>query len=183
MKKTIIASIVGGLILFIWQFLSWSMLNVHGSTMQYSPNQEKILEYLESNLEEGAYFLPTVAPGTSAEDAQKYMDTRMGKPWAKVQYHDAFEMSMPLNMARGLIIDILCVFFLTWLLSKFAKLEMKDALIASLMVGLIGYFTISYLSNIWFNESTLGYLIDTFVSWGLVGLWLGFWLPRNRSMH
>lgn len=180
MKKTIIASIVGGLILFIWQFLSWSMLNIHGSSMTYTPNQEKILAHLEANLEEGSYFLPTIAKGTDPEVAQKYMESRMGKPWARVQYHDAFTMSMPLNMIRGFIVNILACFFLTWILSRFSKVELKDGLICSLAVGLIGYFTIPYIENIWFNESSLGYLVDTIVSWGLVGIWLGFWLSKDR---
>ncbi len=34
MKKTIIAVIVGGLMLFAWQFLSWSMLNLHEAQQQ-----------------------------------------------------------------------------------------------------------------------------------------------------
>jgi fluoride ion exporter CrcB/FEX len=104
----------------------------------------------------------------------------MGKPWARVQYHDAFTMSMPLNLTRGLIINILACFFLTWILSRFSKVELKDGLICSLAVGLIAYFTIPYIENIWFNESSLGYLIDTIVSWGLVGFWLGFWLSKDR---
>ncbi|WP_236973473.1 hypothetical protein [Membranihabitans maritimus] len=59
MSKIWIGSLVGGLILFIWQFLSWSMLNIHDNEMEYTPNQVQILEVLNENLEEGNYFLPT----------------------------------------------------------------------------------------------------------------------------
>jgi len=46
-------------------------------------------------------------------------------------------------------------------------------------VGLIGYLTIPYLNSIWFETNSIGHLIDAFVSWGLVGIWLGWWLPRR----
>ena len=60
MKKTIIGTLVGGIILFMWQFLSWTALDLHRSAQNYSPKQDTILSYLSANLEkEGGYFLPT----------------------------------------------------------------------------------------------------------------------------
>lgn len=71
MKKQLIAIFVGGLILFIWQFLSWAAIPIHKSTYGYTPNQDKILEVLSQNLtEDGVYHLPYPAPGTSQEQAE-----------------------------------------------------------------------------------------------------------------
>ena len=54
MKKLFVGALVGGLILFIWQFLSWSLLNIHLPEMQYTPAQDEILSALsEAGLEEG----------------------------------------------------------------------------------------------------------------------------------
>lgn len=179
MKKMLIGALVGGILLFVWQFLSWSMLNVHLSQMSYSPNQTAILDCLSANLtEEGAYFMPTVAPGTSAEQTQIAMTDAIGKPWAQVSYHKAMSMSMGMNMTRGLIIDIMAVGLLCWLLLQFAELNFKKSLMASLAVGLISFLSISYLSSIWFETNSIPDLIDAVVSWGLVGSWLGWWLNR-----
>ena len=180
MQKQIIGALVGASILFIWQFLSFGMLNLHGAEGQYTPNQEQILECLSQNLtESGQYFLPGVPPGSSAEEYQAAMESGMGKPWAQINYHPKMEMSMPLNMARGFAVDFLSVLLLVWLLMRMRDVDMKTAVIASLSVGAIGYMTIVYLDSVWYETSTLAYLLDAGVSWGLVGAWLGFWLTRK----
>lgn len=48
-------------------------------------------------------------------------------------------------------------------------------------IGIIGYLTIPYLYSIWFETNSLGHLVDALVSWGLVGAWLGWWLPRGEN--
>lgn len=63
MKKTIIASLVGGIIIFFWQFLSNAALDLHRPAQQYTANQDSILNYLSTQLTEGKYFLPTVPAG------------------------------------------------------------------------------------------------------------------------
>ena len=178
MKKMLIGALVGGIILFIWQFLSWSMLNVHGSELSYTPNQDQIMAVLSENLDEGSYFLPNVAPGTPADQHQQYMEGQVGKPWAKISYHKSLDMGMGMNMFRGFIIDFVAVWLLCWILLKFAHLDFMTTLLTSLAVGAIGYFTISYLNSIWFEDSSMGYLVDTVAQWGLTGCWLGWWLNR-----
>jgi len=179
MKKQLIASLVGGIILFVWQFLSWSMLNIHGSEMAYTANQDKILESLAQNLEEGSYFLPNLPPGSSSAEEQAYMQNSAGKPWATVSYHKAMNMSMGMNMFRAFAVDLVAAFLLTWLLLKFANLDLKTALLSSLAVGGISYLTIPYLNSIWFESNSIGHIIDAVAQWGLVGVWLGWWLPRQ----
>ena len=180
MKKQLIATIVGGILLFMWQFLSWSLLPIHQSEFGYTPNQDKIMEALNQNLtEEGTYMLPMAPPGSSQEQTQSIMEAAAGKPWASVSYHKSMNTDMGMNMFRGLAVDLLAAFLLTWLLLKIPNLNLMTALQASLGVGIIGYLTIPYLNSIWFAGDSMGYLVDTLVQWGLMGLWLGWWLPRK----
>ena len=178
MKKTLIGTLVGGLILFFWQFLSWSLLNVHGAETAYTPNQEKIMAFLSENIEEGSYMLPTVPPGASEAEFNQLNESSMGKPWAQISYHNSRDMNMGMNLLRGLVIDFLAIFLLCWILLKMARLDFSTALLSSLAVGAIAYLTIPYLNQIWFEGNTTGYIIDLFAQWGLVGVWLGWWLPR-----
>lgn len=181
MKKQLIASLVGAIILFVWQFLSWSILPVHQSEYSYTANHEKIMEALNQNLsEEGTYMMPGVPPGTSHEEAMKMMEPHIGKPWASVQYHKAMSMDMGMNMFRAYAADLFALFLLTWLLLKFESLNMRSAVQGSIFVGLIGYITFPYLNSIWFETNSIGHLVDALVSWALVGVWLGWWLPRQR---
>lgn len=180
MKKQLIATLVGGLIIFIWQFLSWTMLHIHDSNQKYTENQDAIIESLSQNLsEDGSYFMPNVAPGSSQEEAQETMNGYMGKPWAIVSYHSSFEMSMGMNMFRALVSNMVAVFLLCWLLMKIPDLKMSDTVLASLGVGFVGFLTITYLSSIWYTANTIPELIDTVVQWGLCGVWLGWFLNRK----
>lgn len=177
MRKQLLGSLVGGIILFLWQFLSWTVLNVHGSEMQATPNQDAILQTLSQNLQEGQYFLPQW-PEKSPEEQRAAMESSAGKPWATISYHPSMNTGMGLNMVRGLAADLVAAFLLTWLLLRFAQLDMRTAVLAALAVGGTGYLTIAYLNSVWFEGHTIGQLIDTVVQWGLVGVWLGWWLRR-----
>ena len=175
MKKLIIGALVGGLILFLWQFASWAAINFHADTQQYSPNQDKVLKFLHENLEEGFYFMPNAAPG---EDSQEVMQSALGKPWAQVYFHKEMTNNMAASMSRGFLIDILAAGLMAWLLLKMTNPNFQTILTSCIAVGFIGYFTIPYLNSIWFETPTLAYLLDAVGSWGLVGLWFGWWLRK-----
>jgi Flp pilus assembly protein TadB len=178
MKKMLIGALVGAIILFIWQFLSWSITGIHESQMQYTENQDAIMEVLSENLQEGSYFLPTVPKDASPEDSKAFMDEQIGKPWATVSYYEAYTNNMGMNMFRGFAVDFLAALLLCWILLQFANLTFSKTVLASLAVGFIGYFTVNYLNSIWFEGNTLPDLIDVIVSWGVTGVWLGWWLNR-----
>lgn len=181
MNKALIGALVGGFIIWFWQFLSWSFLQVHTAEFQYTDAQDSILSCLaDAGLEDGTYYMPNLPKTASSEEHAALMEESMGKPWAHITYRNASETNMGLNMFRGFVVDVLAVFFLCYILIGRNDLTMQKVVICSIMVGLIGYFTISYLNTIWFGTSSIGYLIDAIVQWGACGLWLGFWLRRGE---
>ncbi len=178
LKKTIIASVVGGLILFFWQFLSWTILDTHRPMQNYTPKQKEILDFLGQNLEEGNYYLPTLPQGASMEENEKFMNESVGKPWAEIRYHKSMNANMPLNLVRGLLVDILVVFlFCSYLLKS--SLDFKNTLVSGLVFGLISYLITDYTNQIWFETNTIPNLIDAIVGWAIVGSWLGWWLTKK----
>jgi len=181
MKKTIIGAIVGGIIIFIWQFLSWTILNTHESAQQYTPNQEAIMSALETNLpEEGGYYIPGMPPGTGNEEMEKIMEESKGKPWASIQYHKSMDMSMGMNMARGLITNMVMVWMLCWILVRMNPLSFSNVLIASIFTGFIVFFNSPYTQSIWYEWfDIMAHFTDAMVSWIACGLWLAWWLPRK----
>ena len=61
MKKLLIASSVGAVILFVWSAMAWTMLPLHHHTFMYTPNQDPIMEAINQNLDEsGVYAVPNV---------------------------------------------------------------------------------------------------------------------------
>ena len=179
MKNQLIATLVGAIILFIWQFIAWGMQTIHGDQMKYTPNQDAILSALEGQgLEEGVtYFLPNIPPGDT--DYEGYTEKYTGKPWATLTYHKSLEDTMTMNLVRGFIVDFVALFLLVWLLLKINGLDIKTAVMASLAVSIIGYLTFPYTYHIWFETPAVGYLIDAIVPWALIGVWLGWFLTRK----
>jgi len=174
-----VGTLVAGIILFFWQFASWAALGVHANEFNFSPNQDKVMAALsESFSEDGTYMLPSLEPGFTAEEDEAFRKALEGKPWARVEYHQSYQVNMPLNMFRGLTINLVAAFLLIWVLLNFKDNNMIKSIMAALAIGAIGYMTFPYQQSIWFEGSTLGYIVDTVVQWGLVGTWLGWWLNR-----
>ncbi len=119
MKKLLIGALVGGLLVFIWQTLSWTVLNLHAKSYQYTTSQDSILNNLSSHFsEDGQYLLPNLPADASMDDMTKFGETNKGKPWAVVSYHKSYDMNMGANIVRGLLTQILAVFLLCWILVK-----------------------------------------------------------------
>ena len=183
MKKTIIGALVGGLLIFIWQTLSWTALDLHRPSQDYTAKQDTIMAFLSSNLEkEGGYLLPNVPKGTSMEEATKAGEKMMNKPWASIQYHSAFTTDMNamyMNMARGFVVNILLACLACWLFGKMNHPSFTTIFFGSLVIGIIVFLNTAYTQHIWYKSFDLyAHLSDALVSWGAAGLWFGWWLRK-----
>ena len=183
MKKVIIGALVGGLIIFIWQFLSYAAINFHRPAQQYTEKQEEIMNFLNNaGLKEGGYFLPNVPDGASAEDHNKLVEASLGKPWATIQYHAALEDNMVMNMIRGFLVNVIVVFLFLSILRRISRPTFGQVLGSAIMVGLIVFLNGPYTGHIWYQFfDTWAHLLDAIVSWALVGAWLGWWMRRGEN--
>ena len=181
MKKSLIGAIVGGIIIFIWQFLSWTLINLHQPAQQYTEKQEAVMAVLNSNLEEGGYYMPAIPENSSLADHEKAMTESMGKPWATIQYHKALEDNMTMNMVRGLLVNIIIVWLACWIFLRLHKPTFSTILTASLFIGLIVFLNSAYTMHIWYQTFDLwAHFVDSILSWGVCGFWLAWWLRRNK---
>ncbi|HVY76716.1 MAG TPA: hypothetical protein VG890_17930 [Puia sp.] len=183
MKKTLIGSIVGGIIVFIWSFLSWALLNLHHGSQEYTPKQDSILAYLNTQFsDDGSYLLPRSAPGTSHEEMEKQMESRAGKPWVMIQYHKSLNVNMTENIIRGLLTDIIMVIFVCWIFSRFTSRQFGAIFTACILIGLIVFINAPYAVHIWYHKGDIwAYFLDAVVGWGLVGIWLGWYLSPKAK--
>jgi len=182
MKKLLIGALIGGIILFFCQFLSWTVLNWHNNAYRYTPKQDAIMSALSAQIDkDGQYMIPNLPASASREDHENAMKTMDGKPWALVAYHSAKNMNMVPNIIRGLIVDILIIGFFCALISRMNALNFTAILISSLFVGLIVFFNVPYTHHIWFQDFDLmAYFWDCLVGWAAVGVWLGFLYGRKK---
>ena len=85
-------------------------------------------------------------------------------------------------MIRGFIVNVIVVYLFCWLMMRMRTPNFSTIFASALVVGLIIFMNTPYVGFIW-NESfdIWAYFLDYVVSWGLVGLWLGWFLTRNKS--
>jgi hypothetical protein len=181
MKKHLIAAIVGGIIIFFWQFLSNAALDLHRPAQQYTAKQDTILNFLKTQLEPGRYFLPSFPEGTSADKQQAIMKEVEGKPWAIVDYHGSWSSEgMIMNMARGLLVDMFIVYLFVWILTRTGIPSFGNIFLASVFVGLIAFMNFPYAYFIWYKSPGIwSDFMDGVVAWAGVGVWLGWYLNRK----
>ncbi len=179
--KIFIGSLVGAIILFMWQFLSWTVLDFHWPAQQYTPKQDSIIAYLGTQFDSsGGYILPTVPKGSSSDDMKKLDESSRGKPWVQIQYHTSLDTNMGLNMAKNLATNFVMVLFFCWIISGYATNSFGKTLLAAILLGLIIFLHASYTENIWYETFDLkGHLADFLAGWGATGIWLGWWLNRR----
>ena len=184
MKKWLVGSLVGAILLFAWQTVAWAVANLHSKEYKYVSGQDQLLNAISSSIkEDGQYIIPQAAPGSSAEEKRKHMEQVNGKPVATIIYTAAYKTDMVTPIIRSFAVDFVLLILVIFLLSRMTTLTFGSVWMCTLAIGFIAWLWYPYTQNIWFHtpiEIVTGALMDWFVGYGLVGLWLGFWLPRTH---
>lgn len=185
MKKWVIGSLVGAIIVFVWQAASWMFLGIHAGEMKYTPAQDQVLATLaSSNLEDGMYMLPNAKPGTSMEEHENMRKQMEGKPWAWVLYSNKMNIGMTGPMIIGFVVDLILVVLLISILVRGGLPSFIGIFSGAISVGIFTFLWGPYMERNWYNvpwSAIIGHLYDAIIAWALCGLWLAWWLRRPVS--
>ncbi|MBS4027079.1 MAG: hypothetical protein KGZ58_00460 [Ignavibacteriales bacterium] len=137
MKKTILAAVLGGVTLFIWGFLSWAVLDLHGGTMRGLSNEDEVRAFMKSNFPQSSvYIIPKTMDGSEAT-MKKYQEG----PIATVIYQaEGQNPAMPSQMVIGLLTNILFAWLAAWFLSRSTAFA-ESYFSRVTFVGMLGIFT------------------------------------------
>jgi hypothetical protein len=182
MKKWIIGSFVGAILVFGWQFLSWNILGIHNAGEKYTPAQDSIINVLSTTLkEDGMYLVPTTEPGADMKARDELAKKMDGKPYAGIIYVKSFETGMTKPIIRGFLIDLALVLLMISILVRGGLPSFTGIFTGCIAVGLFTFLWQPYMELNWFQvpwPAIKGHLIDAIVAWGLCGLWLAWWLRK-----
>lgn len=172
MKHKLLFSLIGAIIIFAWQFLSYAMPNFHKSATTFTPAQDSILQMLEKHgISEGMYLLGQPDPSLSQAEQQAMMETMEDKPWAVINYHKVNSMSMAMPMIRGFLVCFVISFLLFWLFLQQKSPTLMNRLLLSLAVGMIGFFFVPYTNFIWYKAPDIfAHFADAIIPWVILGL-------------
>jgi len=183
MKKIFIGSLIGAILLFSWQSLSWTVLGIHQEALKYSPAADSLLSTISSSLkEEGQYLMPRLPDGATQKEMEEYMKKNEGKPWAIVTYHKQQKLDMVMPIIRGFFICLVCIWLCCVVIGKLANKSFYSVFSTTLTFGVISFLFVWYMGHNWMGtgwEVLKGELIDDLVGWGLAGAWLGWWYGRR----
>ncbi len=172
MKKMLLFSLIGAVVIFAWQFLSHAMPNFHSAASKYTPHQGEILQKLqELNLEEGMYLLGQPDPSKSKAEQEAEMKLSENKPWAVLNYQAGNSWEMTFRMIRGFITDFFIAMILFWLFLQQKDPSLKNRVFVSIAVGFICFLFVPYTGYIWYREPDIwAYMLDAVVPWAILGL-------------
>ena len=182
MKKIMIGSFVGAVLLFGWLALSWMVMGIHDKAMKYTPAQDSLLRAMSSLSEEGQYFVPNMPAGTPQSEMETFMKANEGKPWAVINYHKAQKMDMVMPVLRAFLICLVCMWLCCLVIGKMADRRFYTVFTTTFSFGIISFLSVWYMGHNWMSigwDVLTGELIDNIAGWGLAGIWLGWWYGRN----
>lgn len=192
MKKPLIATAVGAIIIFIWSALSWMVLPVHHTTFMHTPSQDVILKNIQENIgESGVYMLPSVDNSNIKmfdagyqKACQELHEATIGKAAAMIFYSKEMSTENPSTMVIGYSLQFIAVFivviFLTLLKDRFTTFfeRWTAVMFFAVIVSIEGYLMAwNWMGHPW--HYIRGFVIDTYVSFGLCGAWLAWYLGRE----
>jgi len=191
MKQLLLGSIVGAIILFVWSFLAWVILPMHTSTMHPIPNEDAVRAFLKSQLPLPNSAVYTFPHNPEDKNDQAAMNVAMEK-WRQGPLGMIFfdpqgaDPMMPSQMVVGFIIDLVSCFLAAWFLTR--STAMTGSYINRVaFFGMLGIFVSVYNHLIAWNwmgfpaDFTRGLILDTILSWVLVGLGMAAIIKAPRQ--
>jgi len=194
MKKLIIGSSVGAIILFIWSFLSWAILPMHQHAFMYNPAMSTVMQTLaDSNVATGTYLYPMAdnrnVSGFDSkyqEESQQVAQANVGKPAIVIHYiQEGYNMNA-FTILRGLLFNFMAVFAACLILipgfknanSFFGRwwLTLLVGVVICAASPLINY---NWMGTTW--DFTVEMIVDILVNWSIVGLWFAFYFKNKTA--
>ena len=173
LKRLLLGTVLGGLVVYLWGSISWMVLPWHRGTFQVFTNEEVVSTVLQlAAPASGVYLLPKM--GASAREQQHAHELMKQGPvmLAAVRTHGA-DPADPMFYVKGLGLELFGALLMTWLLLGLPGLSygarVRTVTVAALIAGVLTRlqdwhwwgFSMSY---------TVVAILDLVIGWFLAGL-------------
>lgn len=187
MKKIIITALVGALIVFIYQSMSWMFLGLHANSTKAAVNNEEVMTALNANMKETAvYDIPFWDMKATPEEGEKLMNEWKGKPYARVIYHTSMDMgtAMGKQMTTGFVLNFFAGLFVALIISTGAFKTFASRFMVPVYMCLFVIVTNILMEwNWWATPMSYlsGEIIDYIIISILTGLWVAWYWGRGDA--
>jgi len=175
MQKLVKCAIVGGLILFVWGWISWAVLPWQKIQILKFRDEQKVAKAIMDNAaESGLYVLPNTLnlhkDSLEMEIAKENM--RQGPFIFTSVCKDGRNPNMFPLVVKGLILKIIAAFLVGWLLMQ-TKLDFNKRVVFVTVVGVIIAMMMTIPNAIWYcfpTGYTLAVMVEGVVGWFFAGI-------------
>jgi hypothetical protein len=189
--RIVLAGVIGGIVLFVWGFISWTLLGWHHTYGGTLPDEPAVVQVLKDTVndrgktEPGVYWIPGMADTTGmdadgmAAAYEAWANKHREGPNAMLIYHPTGREPLDaLVLARGFAIDLLAA-LLAALLLAFATRTISGYAGRVAFVTALGMMVAIYGEGMAWNyfrfpnDWSLIMVVDHLIAWFLVGLVAG----------
>ncbi len=164
MKKNLLLSLLAGVLLFVWGFISWAVLPWHMMVASKFTNEAAVSQVLKANAPQtGVYYLPFSEKDHGPDQVGAFANV----------LPQGTEMNMGRQMSIGLVTQIVSAFLVLSLLSMTRGLTYWGKAgffaLAGLTIGFVSHAP--YWNWFGFPAPYVGVtILDSLIGWTLAGL-------------
>lgn len=176
LEKIMKCGLVGGVILFIWGAVAWTILPWQKSQIKSFSNEIAVRNAIGNNMQgSGLYVLPNLHEYAHQPAELEAAKVRMEQgPFATVAVMaNGRNPNMAGHAIASLVLNIIAACFGSWLLMKSGQLEFMKAIKFLSVVGVIAGLLSSMPMVIWFGfplSFGIGCLIESVLGWFFAAL-------------
>ena len=181
------ASVLAGLIIHIWSFLSWTVFALHDGSMRKLPQEAAVAAALKQSVPEaGVYGFPAWPEGKPTEEGMKDFEARhRAGPLGFLVFRPTGEASMPPSMfVKAIGFNIFAAFLVCLVVARLPAAGFWCRWSTVLLLGLFACVTTPVSQWIWFRFPTnfTGMAcVDLVIAWALAGLVIAGLVRPNRA--
>jgi len=182
MNKLIVPSLITAVVVFIWMFISWTVIGWHNVDVKSLPNGETLSEQMKQSITEpGIYVYPGQPKDESDAAMQKWYDRYEAGPLVHFMVYnpEGTEWNLAMPMIKSFIINFIAAFIAGVLLMMTLAQNPSfwRRVIFVMMLGVFAAFVGPFIEWNWWDFPT-GYsmvnAIDLCVTWFIAGLVLAW---------
>ena len=181
MKQIILPSLLGAVVIFVWSFISWTIIGWHNIDLKNFPDQTEIMHMKAVMHEPGIYIYPREPQSTDDAAMQKWFEQYKAGPLVNFMVYNpnGEDWDMVTPMVRSFLIYFISAFIASMLLMMTLAQNpgFLRRVVFVMMLGLFAGFVGPFIEWNWwkfpFGYTIVG-VIDFCVTWFIAGLVLAW---------
>jgi hypothetical protein len=187
MSRLIFASVLAGIAVFLWGFISHAVSPLGEAGLRSLPDEPRLLDAMRATIpEKGLYFFPGAAdPGNLTEDQQRaWIDKMKAGPNGLLLFDPAGHEPLSMRQLMTELVNDFLAALLLGILLGYTTLSLWGRVAFGAAIGLMGWLAISVAYWNWYQFPSAYILAEGFnqvIAWALAALVFSVVIRRGSA--